>query len=110
MKLDAATAVIPAEKLRDYLLSPSHPIGRYKSSFFRSLGYGQEQWPVLERDLRAMLLNNDASPAGVTEYGQKFLISGLLTGPNSDSAGIISVWIILTAETVARFVTAYPEE
>jgi hypothetical protein len=109
MKLDAATAVIPTEKLRDYLLSSSHPIGRYKSSFFRSLGYSQDQWQVLERDLLATLLN-DVSPAGITEYGQKFLVRGLLTGPNGNSAGIVSVWIILTAETTPRFVTAYPEE
>jgi hypothetical protein len=40
-------------------------------SFGRS-AYAQEQWQVLERDLRAMLAN-EAKPAGVTEYGQKFL-------------------------------------
>ena len=29
-------AVIEPEKLRDYLLSKSHPIGRFKAEFFRS--------------------------------------------------------------------------
>jgi hypothetical protein len=68
MKLDAVAAVISADKLRDYLLSPIHPIGRYKSAFFRSHGYTQEQWQVLEKDLRAILAN-EAKPAGFTEYG-----------------------------------------
>jgi hypothetical protein len=67
MFLDAAAAIVSADKLRDYLLSSAHPIGRYKSAFFRSLGYAQDQWHVLERDLRAVL-SNEAQPAGVMEY------------------------------------------
>lgn len=108
MRLDAAAAVIPAEKLRDYLLSSAHPIGRYKSTFFRSLGYAQDQWHVLERDLRAHL-SNDARSIGLTEYGQKFSVSGLLSGPNGRSAAVVTVWIILTGERTPRFVTAFPE-
>lgn len=108
MRLDAATAVVPAEKLRDYLLSSAHPIGRYKSMFFRSLGYTQDQWQVLERDLRAHL-SNEARSAGVTEYGRKFSVSGPLSGPNGRSAGVVTLWIILTGERTPRFVTAYPE-
>jgi len=109
MFLDAAAAIVPAEKLRDYLLSSVHPIGRYKSAFFRSLGYTQEQWHVLERDLRAVL-SNEAQVSGATEYGQKFTVRGVPSGPNARSAGIVSVWIILVKETAPRFVTAYPEE
>lgn len=109
MFLDAAAAIVSADKLRDYLLSSAHPIGRYKSTFFRSLGYAPEQWQVLERDLRAVL-SNEAQPSGVTKYGQKFTVRGALSGPNGRSAGIVSIWIILVGETAPRFVTAYPEE
>jgi hypothetical protein len=70
MILDAATAIIPTEKLRDYLLSPTHPIGRYKSAFFHSLGYLRDQHEILERDLLAVLVN-EAQPTETTEYGQK---------------------------------------
>jgi len=45
-------AVIDFEKLRDYLLSPSHPAGRFEAVFFSSLGYRQEDWQQLEADLR----------------------------------------------------------
>ncbi len=88
MFLDAAAAIVSADKLRDYLLSSAHPIGRYKSTFFRSLGYAPEQWQVLERDLRGVLSNE----------------------ANGRSAGIVSIWIILLGEKAPRFVTAYPEE
>ena len=108
MLLDATGAVVSPEKLRDYLLSSAHPIGRYKSAFFGSLGYSQDQWQVLERDLRAAL-SNEAELAGATEYGQKFTVRGTLSGPSGRVAGIVTVWIILTGETTPRFVTAYPE-
>jgi hypothetical protein len=108
MRLDAASAIVSPEKLRDYLLSSTHPIGRYKSTFFRSLGYSQDRWHVLERDLRAVL-SKDAQLAGATEYGQKFTVRGSLSGPSGRVAGIVTVWIILAGETVPRFVTAYPE-
>ena len=108
MVLDAAAAIIAPEKLRDYLLSAAHPIGRYKSAFFRSLGYTQGQWQLLERDLRAVL-SNEAELSAASEYGQKFTVRGALSGPNGRSAGIVSVWIILGGETAPRFVTAYPE-
>jgi hypothetical protein len=109
MQLDAAIAIISADKLHDYLLSSTHPIGRYKSAFFRALGYAQEQWRVLERDLRAFL-SNDAEPGNLTKYGQKFTVRGALAGPNGRSAPIVTIWIILGGETAPRLVTAYPEE
>ncbi len=49
---NAEKAVIDAEKLRDYLLSPSHPVGRFKAVFFASLGYNQGNWQQFETDLR----------------------------------------------------------
>jgi hypothetical protein len=109
MHLDAAVAIVSPDKVRDYLLSSSHPIGRFKSTFFKSLGYEQEHWQVLERDLRATL-STGVQPAGSTQYGEKYAARGSLTGPNGRTAGVVSIWIILTGEAVARFVTAYPEE
>lgn len=52
MKLpNAGRAVIDPAMLRDYLLSPAHPLGRFKAPFFVALGYAQDQWPQLESDL-----------------------------------------------------------
>jgi hypothetical protein len=109
MLLNAHTAIVPSDKLRDYLLSSIHPIGRYKSAFFRSLGYAQENWRILERDIRATL-SNEALPFGAIEYGQKYGVRGALTGPNGRSGRVVTVWIILTGEVTPRFVTAYPRE
>jgi hypothetical protein len=103
------SARIPARKVRDYLLSSSHSVGRYKAGFFRSLGYDQANWAVLATDLGA-LLTGDAKQMDVTEFGTKYEIRGSITGPNGRSGNIICAWIILTGEDAPRFVTAYPED
>jgi hypothetical protein len=102
-------AVISRDKLQHYLLSPSHPIGRYKAAFLRRLGFEQGDWRVLERELRSLLLMQ-AVPADVTEHGKKYVTKGTITGPNGAAAPVAAVWIILTGEDKPRFVTAYPEE
>ena len=109
MRLNVEAAIIPTEKLRDYLLSPTHPIGRYKSVYFRALGYTPDAWQLLERDLRTALAG-EARPLDVTEYGQKYAVTSALIGPNGRVARTVAVWIILAGETAPRFVTAYPEE
>jgi hypothetical protein len=48
-------AVIDSAKLRDYLLSRSHPVGRFKAAYFASLGYTQERWQDLEAGIRGHL-------------------------------------------------------
>lgn len=45
--------VIDPVKLRDYLLSRTHPVGRFKAASFLSLGYSADNWARLEADLRA---------------------------------------------------------
>lgn len=35
----AERAFIDPSKVRDYLLSESHPVGRFKAAFFIALGY-----------------------------------------------------------------------
>jgi hypothetical protein len=110
MKLpNSESAIIPPEKIRDYLLSPSHPVGRYKAAFLRSHGYGLDGWEILEKDIRS-LLPVDARLLETTEFGKKYKISGNITGPNGRMFGMTTIWIILRCEYIPRQVTAYPED
>ena len=109
MKLpNASRAIIDPAKLRDYLLSPAHPVGRFKAPFFVGLGYTQEQWQRLESDFRAQHLAQEAQPAATSPYGQKYEIRAMPTAAGGRSAEVVSVWIILAGEDAPRFVTAYP--
>jgi len=101
-------AVIDPEKLHGYLLSPSHPVGRFKAAFFALLGYTQGNWRQFEADLRRQHLTRHAVLRQETSYGRKYEIRGKMTGPAGNSGEIVSVWIILAGEDVPRFVTAYP--
>ena len=102
-------AVIAKEKVRDYLLSDAHPLGRFKAAIFRGLGYRQSEWNRLSADLKEFL-SNEASFQESTKYGQKYEIRGRLTGPNGRSVYLVTVWIVLRGENFPRFITAYPGE
>jgi len=106
--LNAEYAQIEPAKLQDYLLSPTHPIGRFKYRFFSRLGYSNEQWARLETDLRELAVTGDATPGESTEYGQKYEVRGMLKGPSGRMAEVVTVWIVLAGQETPRFVTAFP--
>ncbi len=106
---NAASAIVESSKVRDYLLSPSHPVGRFKAVVFTSLGYTKENWPRLRDDLLAHASSGMVRPTEPSTYGQKYLVSGTLTGPNGRSGVFVSVWLLASDASAARFVTAYPE-
>ena len=101
-------AIIDPEKLRDYVLSRVHPVGRFKAAFFASLGYETDNWQELDRALRAAAAQAEAEPEARTLYGQKYRIRSILEGPAGRSAEIVSVWIIFHDVTAPRLVTVMP--
>jgi len=101
-------AIIDPHKLRDYLLSRLHPVGRFKAAFFASLGYETDNWQDLDRALRTAATQAGAEPDERTTYGQKYRIRSILEGPTGRSTEIVSVWIILHHEATPRLVTVMP--
>jgi hypothetical protein len=72
MKMPGAQrAVVEPTKVRDYLLSPIHPVGRFKATFFAGIGYSGENWQALQTWLLQVALSDDASLGVASEYGQK---------------------------------------
>lgn len=109
MKLpDVERAVVDGRKLRDYLLSTSHPIGRFKAAFFIGLGYSRSSWQELANDLRGLAMTGNAAPAGESPYGRKFEVRGTLEGPTGRRATVVTVWIIPRVGEPPRLITAYP--
>lgn len=97
-------------KVRDYLLSVEHPIGRFKAAFFSELGYSRSTWPKLLDDLETLAREQEATPGATSKYGQKFEIRSILKGPSGREATLISVWMVRTDEDFPRFITAFPGE
>jgi hypothetical protein len=102
------SAIIDPLKLRDYILSPTHPIGRFKAKFFQQAGYVQRSWQTLEKDVREQHLSRDAKRGESSPFGQKYEITAPLKGPNSVVIVVTSIWIILNGEDTPRLVTIVP--
>lgn len=107
---NAQSAQIDRAKIEDYLLSPFHPVGRFKSVVFNALGYSRDAWRQLDTDLREHLQSNDVIERQRNAFGLKYVVGGNLFAPSGAVADFITVWIILDGESVPRFVTAYPGE
>lgn len=100
-------AIIESVKLRDYILSPTHPIGKFKAKFFEQAGYTQASWERLEKDIREQHLSKDAKEGKLSPFGKKYDITAPLNGSNSIII-VTSVWIILKGEEVPRLITLIP--
>jgi hypothetical protein len=105
---DADVAVIDRAKLESYLLSSTHPVGRFKAQFLRALGFSAERWWELESALRAQHLAQPVESTEATPFGESSTIRATLTGPGGVSAVVVSVWFRGKGATAPHFVTAYP--
>ena len=105
---NADRAVVADAKVRDYLLSPSHPVGRFKSSFFVVLGFTVANWEDLREVLLLLARSTEASPGQTSPYGQKYDIHGTITGPSGRQASVVTVWMVPEGRDFAHFVTAFP--
>ena len=111
MKLPVAEqAIVDPAKVRDYLLSFEHPVGRSKARFFAALGFSRERWPELQRALERLAVEGEAAPGAASPFGQKYVVRGMIRGPEprARAAAVESAWIVLHGEAAPRLVTAYP--
>lgn len=104
---NAQSAIIDEAKLRGYLLSEVHPVGRFKARFFAALGFTEANWREFAAALRAQHLTEPATPGTAEAVGQAYTIRAILKGP-AGAAMVTSVWFLRTGDNAARFVTAYP--
>jgi hypothetical protein len=105
----ADQALVDEAKICDYLLSDTHPVGRFKARVFRSLVYTVESWRRLRDDLLHHGQTGMVQRIGTSAYGMKVVISATLKGPNGASRPFRTVWLIQNQSTQPRLVTAFPE-
>jgi hypothetical protein len=109
MSLPAADrALIQPEKLRDYLLSSEHPVGRFKAVFFGRMGYSRQGWGRLHTDILQIARSGTAVKGQMSTFGKKYEVSGILRGPSGREARVTTIWIVKNGEDFPRLVTVYP--
>ena len=107
---NADRAVVDSRKVRDYLLAMDHPVGRAKAQFFRALGFDRRTWAALQGALQRHATDGEAEEQPRTQYGQKFVVRGILQGPSGATAPLVTVWIVVREDEAPRLITAYPGE
>ncbi len=101
-------AYIPLSKLKDYLLSETHSVGKSKAKLLRSLGFNETNVDLLKQGLISIAHSGDVKEAISSLHGVKYIINGLLKTPDGGSIKMRTIWIIDKGHERPRFVTAYP--
>lgn len=94
-----------AEYLLVYTTEPGE--GGDKHKFWRILMGFQSPVTLREAVLNVVSLEL-LQPAGDNAFGTLYQAVVLLTEPSGMSRFIRTIWIVLSGEDIARFVTAYP--
>ena len=101
-------AIISREKLTEYLLRwrPEDD----KSAFLAQAGYTLENAGRLMADIREQLMPLEAELVETTDYGPKFALAGVLSGPNGRALRVVSIWMTEAATGQTKFITLYPDK
>lgn len=100
-----ADAIIPVEKLTEYLLI-SKPRND-KSRFLAQAGFTSENPDLLETAIRQLISKNEAIPDRQDQYGQFYRVEGNLIGP-SGILETVTVWLERLHDGEFRFITLKP--
>lgn len=106
---NAEDAQVDPKKLQQYLLSETHPIGRWKAVYFRRLGFNASNMALLKEGLIGIAKTGDLTTTVTARHGTKYVVDGNLATPSGDQIQLRTVWIIEKGQDRPRFVTAYPE-
>lgn len=99
--------LVPADKVRKYLLSFDHPVGRSKAAYFGSLGFRASHPEALEAALIEHARSGTLVEQERTVFGDRFVVEGPLQTPKGKAESIRSVWFD-SGNGAALLVTAYP--
>ena len=100
-------AIIAVEKVRDYLLKPR--VKDDKAKYLAQAGYTRAEYSKLANDLRNQLLPGEASLQALTRFGEKYILRGVLKGPNGVKLPVRTIW---ERHNVMgwKFITLYPDK
>lgn len=108
MKLPGADHIrIDERKIRDYLLSSSHPVGRFKARLFAAIGFDQRTAEAFIAEIRRVAAEGDVEEAEPTEFGRKYTVPGELRG-TSGTLQVLTVWLEEHGQERVRLVTVRP--
>ncbi|NJN62096.1 MAG: hypothetical protein HC795_11695 [Coleofasciculaceae cyanobacterium RL_1_1] len=101
---------IDPAKLTGYSLNPENKTGRHKARVFQSvLGITQENYQILLDQIRAKVLDAEASFGKRDQYGQRYEVKIEVEGVKPEMrALVLTAWIVeVQRPAVGRLTTTY---
>ncbi len=93
--------------MRGYLLSRTHPVGRFKARVFASAGFTDSTADAFVWEIRRLASSGEVSETEDTPFGRKYTVIGMLTGPVG-VVQVVTVWLEETGRAGVRLVTVQP--
>ena len=107
-QLPNATAVeINEQKVVGYLLSRSHPVGRFKARVFASAGFEVSNAATFVAELRRVAAEGEVVATEDTRFGRKYTVPGELKGPTG-RIQVLTGWFQQAGQSHVRLVTVRP--
>jgi hypothetical protein len=103
----ADRAQIDDRKIREYLLSRTHPVGRFKGRFFAAVGFDETTAAAFVAELRRIAESGEVDETEDMEFGRKYTVPGELRGPTG-VVPVVTVWIREHGREDVRLVTVRP--
>lgn len=97
-----------SRKIRLYLLSRAHPVGRHKLRFLEKAGYRVDRPDMLRAGLLTIARTGTVVDRVVSGHGTSYRVDGVVAAPNGFPLQLRTVWIVNSPGEPPRFVTAYP--
>jgi len=108
LKLPGADRVqVDDLKIRGYLLSPTHPVGRFKARVFAAAGFGESTAELFVSEIRRIAASGEVEGIEDIEFGRKYTVPGELRGP-AGVVRVLTVWIQKPDQAAPRLVTVHP--
>jgi hypothetical protein len=77
---------------------------------FNALGFDRRRWQQLRLALKEIARQGAVSEVSQGAHRRKFVVSGMLHGPNGRSLRVVTIWMLLQGQHFPRLITVYPEE
>ena len=103
-------AIVPKEKLTEYLLNFEHIDGKSKALFYQKYGFEKENFEDLIVSLKKIISENDFDNCNETPWGKKYVVFGYLFSVRQPPPMVKTVWQIKKDDDFPRLITAYPEK
>ena len=100
-------AYVGPEKVADYLLSQTHPVGGWKAKVFCAAGFDETNVSELQDALLSIARSDDVTSAQQTAHGTKYVVEGEIATPSGRPLSVRTVWIVESDSETPRLVTAY---